>query len=203
MPSNQTSGLFGNNWKRWLIGRRPGRTLLRIGLMLGGSLCLFKFVLIPIQVSGISMFPTCMDGSINFVNRLSFVFGAPPQRGDIVAIRDTEKNVLLLKRIIAQPGERIAIVNGQVLINGQALDEHDYIRARQQWNEEERTLGPGQYFVIGDNRTMIQSLHRHGQFSRDQILGRVLLKKGLSPSITHLGELSEAASAESGAVAMR
>jgi signal peptidase I len=203
MPNNQTSGLSGNKWKTWIIGRRPGRTLLRASLMLAGSLCLFKFILIPIQVSGVSMFPTCMDGSINFVNRLSFVFGAPPHRGDIVAIHDQEKGVVLLKRIIAQPGERLAIVNGQVLINGQPLDEHAYLKARQPWNEEERTLGPDQYFVIGDNRTMIQSLHRHGQFTRNELIGRVLLKKGLSPSISHLSELSETASAESGVVAMR
>ena len=60
---------------------------------------------------------------------------------------------MLLKRIIGLPGETVAFVNGHVLINGQILDE-PYEKSDCDWNAAPVTLGPDQYYYVGDNRSM-------------------------------------------------
>src|SRR5215510_7377452 len=94
-----------------------------------------RWILIPVRAQGISMLPTFESGRIHFVNRIAYAF-APPARGDIVAIRLAGPHVLYIKRVVALPGERIRIVEGQVRINGIDLDE-PYVRNRRPWDTEE------------------------------------------------------------------
>ena len=68
------------------IGRQPKLTLLRIAVLVVGCVIIFKFVLLPIQVSGISMKPTYHDRHVNCVDRLAYRWHQA-QRGDVVAIR--------------------------------------------------------------------------------------------------------------------
>ena len=81
---------------------------------------------------------------------------------------------MLLKRIIGLPGETIAFVNGQVLINDQTLDE-PYEKLSCDWNLPPEKLGPNEYFVVGDNRSMPPEWHTFGKASRDRIIGKLLL----------------------------
>ena len=60
-----------------LIGRQPKLTLLRIAVLVVGCVIIFKFVLLPIQVSGISMEPTYHDRHVNCVNRLAYRWHDP------------------------------------------------------------------------------------------------------------------------------
>ncbi len=83
-------------------------------------------------------------------------------------------HAMLLKRIIALPGETIAFADGHVLINGEILDE-PYEKLPSDWNRPPVTLGPDQYFVVGDNRSMSQRNHTHGICERNRILGKILL----------------------------
>ncbi len=190
MQTTQTVSSSGSNWKRWVFGKNPLKTLTRICVLILGTVLLSKYVFVPIQVEGVSMFPTYMDGTINFINRLA-IYVSPVKRGDIVAIHEQGKHYLLLKRIIALPGETVEIKQGVVLINGKPLDERAYVKARQPWHETVRTLGPDQFFVIGDNRSMLQSMHVHGEYNRHQIIGKIMLKKGLNPAFSHLSEIPE------------
>ena len=50
------------------------------------------------------MSPTYSSGSMNFINKLAYVRHAP-ERGDIIALATTDE--LLLKRIVALPGEQV------------------------------------------------------------------------------------------------
>ena len=72
-------------WVRFILGRNPGWTLLRILVVILLVLIVFKFVLLPIRVTGHSMWPTFHNGEIKFVNRLSYL-RQKPKRGDIVAV---------------------------------------------------------------------------------------------------------------------
>ena len=78
-----------------LIGRRPKTTLLRILLLLALCGFTFKFILLPIQVDGISMEPTYHDRHVNCVNLLAYHWHEP-QRGDVVTIRRSRRTVRLL-----------------------------------------------------------------------------------------------------------
>lgn len=159
-------------WMHLVAGRRPKRALARAGVLVVGSLVVFKFLLLPIRVVGISMVPTYRNGSVNFVNRISYSV-AKPKRGDVVTIRMPGENVVLLKRIVALPGERVAIERGVVKINGAPLPE-PYVLSNRAWRYPETRVDDDEYFVIGDNRTMDQGGHYFGFVKREEIIGKVI-----------------------------
>ncbi len=162
---------------RWLrilvIGRNPKVTLARAVVLAILCFVVFKFVLLHIRVEGISMLPTYQDGSAHFVNRIAYLWHEP-RRGDVVGIRLAGYHLMYLKRIIGLPGETVAFVNGQVLINDQVLDE-PYEKLSCDWNLPPEKLGPDEYFVVGDNRSMPPENHVHGKCWRDQIVGKAVL----------------------------
>src|SRR5258706_6563553 len=109
-------------WMRVVFGRYPKRTLIRLTCLVVTTFVLFRFVLIPIRVSGFSMLPTYKEGRVSVVNHLAYRWKRP-QRGDVVAVRlPEENNIVLLKRIVGLPGERVRLDHGRVLINGKLLE---------------------------------------------------------------------------------
>ena len=168
-----------------IFGRNLKLTLLRAAVWAVVCVVVFKILLVHVRVTGISMLPTCQDQSVYWVNRLAYVWQAP-QRGDVVAIRFVPADdsvsrlepphVMLLKRIIGLPGETVAFKNGRALINGQILDEpyesEDYPCY---WNREPVRVGPDQYYVVGDNRSMPWEDHTHGIYPRNRIVGKARL----------------------------
>lgn len=155
-----------------VFGRRPRATLIRIFALVAITFVLFKWVLLPVRVTGISMEPTFRDGSIKLVNRLAYRTRAPA-RGDIVSIGELGRPEMLMKRIIALPGETYSMRQGQLYINGAAVDE-PYVINRAPWYMPEEALGVDEFLVIGDNRGMRRSDHYHGRTERRFIVGKVL-----------------------------
>jgi signal peptidase I len=156
-------------WFRVLFGRRPKRTLVRLACLVFTSFVLFRFILIPIRVSGFSMVPTYRDGKVTVVNHQAYRW-AKPKRGDVVAFRWPEEGVVLLKRIVGLPGERVRVIDGHAFINGQKLEE-PYARAgKNARNSPEYHLGRDEYFVVGDNRF----ISVFGPIPARYILGKVL-----------------------------
>ena len=118
------------------------------------------------------MEPTYRDATFNLVNRVVYRTRRP-SRGDIVAIKLAGPSVLYVKRIIGLPGERVAIVDGIVQIDGAPLVE-PYVHKRQPWTYDEVTVGPREYFVIGDNRGMRVNDHDFGRVDARRILGKLV-----------------------------
>ena len=199
MAQDQT-GQSNAGWKqprlpRWVrivvIGRNPKATLVRVAVLIVTSFVVFKFILLPIRVEGISMLPNYKDRSWNLVNRLAYL-RHEPQRCDVVGIRfsraetDTPAgihqaanwlappHVMLLKRIVGLPGETVAFEHGRVLINGEVLSE-PYEKSPCDWNLPPKELGPDEYFVVGDNRSMPWENHVKGRAQRSQIVGKAIL----------------------------
>jgi len=181
MAQDQT-GQSNAGWKqprlsRWVrivvIGRNPKATLVRVAVLIVTSFVVFKFILLPIRVEGISMLPNYKDHSWNLVNRLAYLWHEP-QRGDVVSIRLAGPHVMYMKRIIGLPGETVGFVDGRVLINGKVLDE-PYEKSPCNWNYPPVKLGADEYFVVGDNRTMPWEEHKLGSATRDRIVGKALL----------------------------
>jgi signal peptidase I len=168
------------HWLRVLaIGRRPKATLVRIAVLVVVCFVTFQYCLLPIRIKGISMEPTYRDGKINFINCLAYL-RHEPQRGDIVSVRLSERDgiappsLMLMKRIIALPGETIEFRRGRVYINGQSLAE-TYLKLSCDWHSGPIVCGPTQYYVVGDNRSMPSELHEHGRAKRGLIVGKLLL----------------------------
>ena len=64
-------------------------------------------------------------------------------------------------------------LDGTVQIDGQPLIE-PYVQNRQGWNYPEVTVGPREYFVIGDNRGMRMVDHDFGRVDARRVLGMLL-----------------------------
>lgn len=159
---------------RLIFGRNPAWTVVRILFVVLVTLILFKFVLVPIRVTGQSMFPTYKNGQVKFVNKLAYRHN-DPQRGDVVAVEFAGNEILLLKRIIALPGETFRVYNGECYVNGEKLVE-PYANGRipaptgkGYGSMDPVTLGPGEYVVLGDNRAVSEGYFKN----RREIIGKV------------------------------
>lgn len=159
--------------RRLIIGRNPRLTLVRALVLVVVSFITFTFFLTPIRVVGISMEPNYRNQRLNFINRLAY-WRHGPQRGDVISIRFSGESRMLLKRVVGLPGERIGFVGGRITVNGQLLDE-PYLKLPSDWNADPVEVGPDEYFVVGDNRSMPKHLHDHGRAERARILGKTLL----------------------------
>ena len=117
----------------------------------------FTFFVRLIGVDGTSMYPTLEDHSIMLVSNLNYT----PEKGDIVVLRKEGfyGDQPIVKRIIATGGDTVDIdpVTGDVLVNGEALDE-PYIAEKINTLEKmgdmtyPQTVPEGCVFVMGDNR---------------------------------------------------
>lgn len=107
-----------------------------LALMLLAVLAFHSFVAKPFYIPSESMMPNLLVGDRLVVSKypygynwssLSFhplprsdwrVFGGTPQYGDIVIPLPPDRDEDYIKRVVALPGDRIAIVNGRIVLNG-------------------------------------------------------------------------------------
>jgi signal peptidase I len=162
-----------------LIGRNWKLTLARLIVLVVACFVVFRFVLLPVRVEGISMSPTYQNGSVNFVNRLAYLRHGP-ERGDVVGIRLSDPSIMwpslmYLKRVIGLPGETVTFINGTVYINGRVLAEPYERNHDCAWDVPPVKLGPTEYFVVGDNRSMPSEFHVFGRVESDHIVGKAVL----------------------------
>jgi signal peptidase I len=143
------------------------------------SLAISAFIIIflyqPVKVEGVSMMPGLQDQERIFVNKFVYRW-EPIQRGDIIVFRyprDTSKSYI--KRVIGVAGDRVRIVNGQVYVNGEALDEDyvpsDYADGR---SYPELVVPRNSYFVLGDHRTMSSDSREFGPVNDRYIYGKAV-----------------------------
>jgi signal peptidase I len=136
------------------------------GVIVFSAFLTFKQVLIPVQVTGTSMEPTYHNHSLNLANGWNGRFGNP-KRGEVVVVR--QEFELLLKRIVAMPGETVEIEEGKLLINGVMLRDA-FSKNLIAEDFPERKLGSNEYFLIGDNRSTTIFM----AVQREQILGKLI-----------------------------
>lgn len=125
-------------------------------------------------VFGQSMEPNLHPHQRLIVDKISYRLHAP-QRNDIVVIRLPDMEELLVKRIVALPGELVEIRGGVIYVNGEAVTEpfpHDMTP----YDMPPIVLGPLSYFVLGDNRSNSNDSRAFGPVTLDEILGRVWLR---------------------------
>lgn len=140
------------------------------------------FLFQPFVVTGDSMLPNFQDNNYLIIDELSYRF-REPARGEVVVMRyPADPSQFFIKRIVAIPGERIVIENGQVKIyneehqQGLTLQE-DYLPERNvTYGNIDRHLGKDEYFVLGDNRQASSDSRIWGVLPRQDIVGRVYLR---------------------------
>lgn len=158
--------------RRFLIGRRPARTLLRAVVWAVLLTLFFGRVLQPVRVKGESMEPTVHDGSVRFAFLLRYA-ASDPRPGDLVVIRMAGRKVMFLKRVLAIGGERVAFERGALRVNGRPRPE-PYLRDAGDWTLPEIVVPEGELFVAGDNRSVPMESHVMGFVKRDRIAGGIV-----------------------------
>ena len=119
------------------------------------ALLIKKFLFSPIRVVGPSMNNTLLNGDIMILDKISYRFNKI-KRSDIVVIK-TNKN-LIIKRVIAIPGDALEYGNNTLVLNGKEKDEPYLSKGvtTEDFNLKELTgyekVPEGYYFVMGDNR---------------------------------------------------
>jgi signal peptidase I len=163
---------FSDKIRRFFFPSLNRRYLSRL-IFLGLSCYLiFSYLLIPLRIQGHSMEPTYGNGSFAFCWRPHYLF-SQIERFDVVTVRFTGKNVMLLKRVIALPGEVLEFRQGILYINGKQILE-PYVQYRTPWDLAPRKVKPGHVYVVGDNRGTLMSRHRFGQVNMARIIGGVI-----------------------------
>lgn len=156
---------------RLVVGADPRRTLLRVGVLVAAGWLLITYGVLSVRGQGPSMLPTVRDGQLMIVDAVSYRL-RQPRRGELAAVRWVDDTAVLIKRILAGPGDTIAIREGVVEVNEVALTE-PYVVHRARWNMAATSLVPGQFFVVGDNRGMPMDLHTFGTVDRADLIGPV------------------------------
>lgn len=126
------------------------------------------------RVFGQSMEPNLHTDQRIVVEKLSYRFH-PPRRGDVVVLRlPRDPSELLIKRVIALPGETVEIRDGAVWVDGQALDE-PYLTQPTLGHMAPLVVPEGHVFVLGDNRAYSNDSRAFGPVPLENIVGHAWL----------------------------
>lgn len=177
------------------------------------ALFLLTFVLQPLLIPSESMERTLLVGDFLLFNKQVYApAGYLSQwllpyrnvaRGDIIVFHHTQPP-MLIKRVVGLPGDRLRIEDGQVFVNGHALEEPyaafepappnpardnfpakiysdpevdpDWWRQMQSLTRDGELVVPaGEYFVLGDNRNHSKDSRFWGFVPRQAIVARPLV----------------------------
>jgi len=127
------------------------------------------------RVEGQSMEPNLHTDQRLVVEKMTYRFHGP-HRHDIVVLKlPNQGDELLIKRVIGLPGETVEIRDGQVIINGEPLDEPFVDDGTQPGRNGQVTVPPLHVYVLGDNRNHSNDSRSFGPVPIENIVGRAWL----------------------------
>jgi signal peptidase I len=156
----QLSGMMRRDVFMAMLGRHFWRWLWKLGVIVlvlaAARSSLGDWSEVPCK----SMVPTILPGDRIYVNKLAYDLKLPfttthlmtwgePKRGDVVTLLSPADGVLLVKRVVAVPGDTIEGRDGE-------------------------RMPPGKFYVMGDNRDHSVDSRSFGLVDRRQVLGRVV-----------------------------
>ena len=176
----------------------PLELILIVAVALGLALGIQAFLVKPYRIPSESMVPTLVIGQRVLVNRIGTRFG-DPQIGDVTVFHPpsgaenanecgaahkedqpcpaptpTKAGVNFIKRIVAGPGDTVAIVDGHVIRNGKRQSE-PFIQPCSGGEEcnfpTPIKVPPDHYFMMGDNRGASDDSRYWGPVPREWIIG--------------------------------
>jgi signal peptidase I len=145
------------------------QTLLIAGVLFFGV----NLTTARIRVDGSSMEPGLHNNDLVVVNRLAYQADLPT-RGDIIVFRyPYSPDRRFIKRLIGLPGDHVFVRDGTLYVNGMALEE-PYISAPPEYDGS-WVVGPGEVFVLGDNRNNSSDSQNWGMLPLEEIIGKAIL----------------------------
>ncbi len=132
-----------------------------------------NFIAQPFLVSGASMEPNFQNGNYLIIDEATYRF-REPARGEVIVFRyPKDPSVYFIKRVIGLPGEQVTVLGDTVVVyeNGKEV-----FRETGTVGGLTATLGPGEYFVLGDNRYNSFDSRNWGPVPRKDIIGVARLR---------------------------
>jgi signal peptidase I len=151
----------------------------RIAIGVGLLLALFAiraWVVEPVRVRESSMLPTLHDGDALVIDRFTYHF-REPEVGEIVVAHIDATDTDVVKRVVAVGGDTIGIDDGDLILNGDVVDQ-SYANLAQMdgyfWGPI--TVPDGQVFLMGDNRLESNDSRSYGPVPVDAVEGRYVAR---------------------------
>ncbi len=155
--------------------------LIKIGVLAGITIALVRYFLFkPFYVKGQSMEPTFFEHEYLIIDEITYRL-REPVRGEVIVFRaPVNMRDYYLKRIIGLPGERVKVADNKVIVYNTnhpqgVVVEEDYLTEETD-GAITVTLGPDEFFVLGDNRSASFDSRRFGPIKRSEIIGRTWLR---------------------------
>ena len=169
----QAGGEGNDGGSRWSAGWHSWLRDLVVSVAVSAFIIVFLYQ--PVRVEGTSMLPVLEDQDRLFINKIAYRVGEI-HAGDVVVFqypRDHAKSYI--KRVIALPGDRLRIDQGQVYVNGKAIEEA-YVPPRYADDKSvaEMVLPANKYYVLGDHRSISSDSREFGPVDRDLIYGKAV-----------------------------
>ena len=156
--------------------------LVKIAVLAGITIGVVRyFIFKPFYVEGQSMDPTFHEKEYLIIDEITYRFNEP-KRGEVIVFRaPTVEKDYYLKRVIGLPGERVKVEDDKVIVYNNdnstgVLLEEIYLENVPTPGQTTITLGPDEYFVIGDNRKASFDSRRFGPIKKTDIIGRAWLR---------------------------
>jgi len=158
-----------------------GRQLLSLLLWALVALLLRTLVVEPRWIPSGSMLPTLQLQDRILVEKLRPRFGDALPPGTVVVFHPPQALVeagydpeaALIKRVVAGPGDTVAVHQGRLLREGQPLDP-DWSSEPIGYELQAHTVPAGQLWVLGDNRNASLDSHVWGPLPRDDVIGTAI-----------------------------
>jgi signal peptidase I len=148
------------------------------------ALIFVLFFGMQVKVIGDSMEPSAYNGQTVLVNKLSLKILGPSKDDIIVFLPNGNANShYYVKRVVAVPGDKVQIIDGNLYING-SLESEDSAKYDKMEDAgiaaNEIKLGSGEYFVLGDNRNSSEDSRSAniGIVKTNMMIGKVWYKLG-------------------------
>lgn len=140
------------------------------------------YVAQPFIVDGASMEPTFSTSQYLIVDQLTYHFEKPEREAVIILRYPVNPKKFFIKRVIGLPGETLSMKDGKITIvnkehpEGTIIPDIHVEPARQTPAVFSITLGPTEYFVMGDNRRESSDSREWGPLEEKYIVGRPFLR---------------------------
>jgi len=151
-----------------ILGRRGGQVgavLFLVAIVYLFGVRHMRFFTVPSR----SMEPTLLEGDyLATINENTY------RRGDVVVIREPDKDEYIVKRIVGLPGDAITVRGQALYIDGDFVSE-PYIKEPMQYQIDRPFAVPAEtVFVLGDNRNESEDSHVTGETEPlENIVGKV------------------------------
>jgi len=135
------------------------------------------FIIQPFVVDGPSMEPNFQNNEAILLDKLSFHWRTPA-RGEVIIFKAPPQPAEdYIKRIIGLPGENVTIEKSEIYINGRLLHEVYLPQGSGLGPNEyyQKTLGPDEYFVMGDNRPRSSDSRNWGTVPKENLIGHAVM----------------------------